>query len=170
MWESPQTDPSNGWSFSVLLSSSFIPLPYPQAQYFVFSDKSLSSHPYQTSQEIFPFSIYNPLRTLLSQGNRSLYKSLCLQARWLWEVITQDHLVHPLNKPGSHGSQHPSYQNTGGTIGQWPIGDIGMASDPANVCGAPEDILRMKVKHILEGCGHIEHVAPNCVYHALWRE
>ena len=60
-----------------LPNSPSVPLPYPQAQYFAPSNKPMSSFPYQINQENFPVSIYNPLRTPLSPGNRSLCKYPC---------------------------------------------------------------------------------------------
>lgn len=76
-------------------------------------------------------------------------------------MVTQENFVY---------AQLPSHQNTSGTISQWPIGDIGMTSDPADVCCAPEHIFRVEIKHILESCSHIEHIASNCVHHTLWGE
>lgn len=56
-----------------------------------------------------------------------------------------------------------SHQDRCCPIQQGSIGNIGVASDPANVCSAEVDISRVVVKGILESGGSVEHVAPNGV-------
>ena len=58
-------------------------------------------------------------------------------------------------------------QNTGGGQGQWPIDDIGMARDPADVGHAPIDIFGMDVLNIFGGPGHIGQIASDAVLTAL---
>ena len=60
-----------------------------------------------------------------------------------------------------------THQYAGRPIGQRAVSDVGVASDPANVCRAPVDIIKVVVKDILEGESSIEHVASHSVQHPL---
>ena len=70
------------------------------------------------------------------------------------------------DSPGSAGigiGGNSFVQNTGGGQGKWPIDDIGMARDPADVGHAPIDIFGMDVLNIFGGPGHIGQIASNAV-------
>lgn len=60
-----------------------------------------------------------------------------------------------------------AHQDTGGTIGQRAVRDVGVSSDPADVSRAPIDVVLLVVEHQLKGSGGVEHVAAHCVEHPL---
>jgi len=63
-----------------------------------------------------------------------------------------------------------THQDTGCPIGQGPISDVGVSSDPTNVSCTPVNIIRLVVKYHFESCSRVEHVATDCVKNSLQKE
>lgn len=59
------------------------------------------------------------------------------------------------------------HQDTGGPIGQWAVGDVGVTCNPAYVCCAPEYVIRVVVKHHLKCYSDVEHVTTDSVQDPL---
>ena len=54
-------------------------------------------------------------------------------------------------------------------ITEWPVDDVAMASDPANISRAPENIFfRIEVKNVLVCIGDVREVTTCGVHDALW--
>ncbi len=54
-----------------------------------------------------------------------------------------------------------------GPVGQRPVDDVGMARDPSDIGAAPEDVLIVVVKDVLEGVRRVDHVPARGVQHPL---
>ena len=54
-----------------------------------------------------------------------------------------------------------------GAIGQRPVNDIGVAGDPADIGGAPENLALAVIKNVLVRQGRPHHVAAGGVQHPL---
>jgi hypothetical protein len=63
--------------------------------------------------------------------------------------------------------RHAFEQQRGGAVGQRAVDDIAVASDPADVGGAPVHLARAVVEHALMGQRGIHQVAAGGVQHAL---
>ena len=57
--------------------------------------------------------------------------------------------------------------NTGCAVTEWPVHDIGMARNPADIGGAPEDILFVVIENELVGYGHKNEITARSVQYPL---
>ena len=57
-----------------------------------------------------------------------------------------------------HNSYLSTYHYTGGANCEWSIADVRVTGYPADVGGAPEDVIVMVVKNVLECWSCIDHV------------
>mmetsp|Transcript_13589 Transcript_13589/g.26034 ORF Transcript_13589/g.26034 Transcript_13589/m.26034 type:complete len:585 (-) Transcript_13589:111-1865(-) len=62
---------------------------------------------------------------------------------------------------------HPLEHHLRSAVQHGPVGEVRVAGDPAAVRCAPEDVVRLVVKHVLEGGCRAYHVAARGVHHAL---
>ena len=77
-------------------------------------------------------------------------------------------LVHYIPKPpGIRVGRHAFKHQSGGTIGQRPIDNIGMAGHPTDIGSAPVNIPGLVIKHHFMGIGRIDHIAASGVQHAF---
>src|SRR5690606_23721930 len=63
--------------------------------------------------------------------------------------------------------RHALEHQGGGAVGQRPVDEVGVAGDPADVGGAPEDLARTVVEHALVGQRSVGQVTAGGVQHAL---
>src|SRR4029078_12993850 len=54
-----------------------------------------------------------------------------------------------------------------GAVREWPVNDVAVAGDPADVGGAPLEVAAVIVEHVLVGYGGVEQIAAGGVQHAL---
>ena len=74
------------------------------------------------------------------------------------------HLTHAV---GGRVIGHPFEHDGGGTVGQWPVDQIGVTGYPAHVGGTPVDVLFVVIEHVFEGEGGIDQIAARGVQHTL---
>ena len=87
-----------------------------------------------------------------------------------WSGVELVHLVLFADGPeaacvgvGGHAFEHDSRR----AVRKWPVDDVAVASDPADVCGAPEDVTVVVVEDVFLRHRCVDEVAAGCVDHAL---
>jgi hypothetical protein len=72
------------------------------------------------------------------------------------DLVRLDHLPEAA---GIRIGRHAFEDDLGGAAGQRAVGDVGVAGDPADVGGAPEDVVRLDVEGPLHGQDGVQQVA-----------
>ena len=77
-------------------------------------------------------------------------------------------LLDDLPKPVRVGmGRNPLEQNRRRPVNQRPVDDVAVTGHPADIGGAPEEIARVVVEHILEGGRRKDHIAGGGVQDPL---
>jgi hypothetical protein len=63
--------------------------------------------------------------------------------------------------------RHAFEHQRGGAIGEWSVDDVTVAGDPADIGGAPVDIVFAQVEHRFMGVGRIQQITTGGMQHAL---
>ena len=80
------------------------------------------------------------------------------------DLVLVDHLPQTRHvRPGRQAFE----QHRGGAVGQRAVDDVAVAGDPADVGGAPVDVVLAQVEHHLVGVGGVDQVTTGGVQHAL---
>ncbi len=80
-------------------------------------------------------------------------------------VVLVDDLRHPARfRPVGHPFKH----QRGGATGQRAIEQIAVTGDPADIGGAPVNVVVMVIKNILKGAGGIDQIAAGGMQYAFW--
>src|SRR5664280_1562696 len=77
-------------------------------------------------------------------------------------------LGDPPHTPGIGIGGYALVHDRRGAECQWPIDNVGVSGDPANVGGAPVRVLGMDVLVVLRRAGHVGEVTARAVLAALW--
>src|SRR5690606_17481436 len=80
------------------------------------------------------------------------------------DVVAGHHLPQPVGAGGDRGAL---VHHLRGAAGHGPVGDVAVPGDPADVGGAPVDVVLLEVEDVLARQRHVDLVAARRVQHAL---